>query len=138
MPRNHVDPALIEQLTKLTSLSKDDAIKIAKAGRLVNVPARWSLIWEKTPADHAYFILDGEVSISKDHQEIARLGAGEIIGEVAIVSKRLRTASVITDTPVQTLTFDSENIGWLCDEIPAVAQALQANTAQRLDTYQAS
>ncbi len=30
------------------------------------LPADWSLIWEKTPADKAYLIVDGEVSVRKD------------------------------------------------------------------------
>lgn len=133
MALGEADPKVVERLIELTSLNKRDATKIARAGRLVNVPAHWSLIWEKTPADHAYYLLEGEVSITRDQEEVTRLGPGEIIGEVAIVSKRLRTASVITQSPVQALTFDAEHVAWLSDEIPRVAEALKSNTAERLD-----
>lgn len=130
MAQDH--PDVIERLIELTSLPRADAAKVAQAGRLVNVPARWSLIWEKTPADHAYLLLSGEVSIMRDQKEVARLGPGEILGEVAIISRRLRTASVITEEPVTALTFDADRVRSLSEQIPAVAEALRSNTIERL------
>ena len=69
----------------------DEVQRIKNAGTFVTLPADWSPIWEKTPSDKAYILLSGEVSVRKDGQEIARLGPGEIIGEVGIVNHKLRT-----------------------------------------------
>ena len=60
----------------------DEVQRIKNAGTFVTLPANWSPIWEKTPSDKAYILLSGEVSVRKDGEEIARLGPGEIIGEV--------------------------------------------------------
>ena len=59
--------------------TRSSAIK--NAGTFVTLPADWSPIWEKTPADKAYILLSGEVSVRRDGKEIARLGPGEIFGE---------------------------------------------------------
>lgn len=121
----------IKELT--TTLSDADIRAVAAAGRVVNVPAGWALIWEKTPADNAYFILDGEVSIRRDKQEIATLGAGDFIGEVAIINDQLRSASVITTTEVTALNISAEAGRALAEKIPAIEVALRATSAQRLE-----
>ena len=63
----------------------DEVDRIKNAGTFVTLPADWSPIWEKTPADKAYILLSGEVSVRRGGEEIARLGPGDIIGEAAIV-----------------------------------------------------
>lgn len=127
------DPMVVNRLKELTSLSDAEIGEVAKAGRVVHLPAHWSLIWEKTPADAAYYILEGEVSIQRDHKEIAALGAGDFIGEVAIVSHQLRTASVVTKTEVTALNFSAELGAELAARIPRIGEAIRASTAQRLE-----
>ena len=127
------DPAVVRRLKELTSLSDDEAGEVAKAGRVVHLPSHWALIWEKTPADAAYYILEGEVSIQRNHEEIATLGAGDFIGEVAIVSHQLRTATVLTNTAVTALNFSAQNVADLAERIPSIGEAIRASTAQRLE-----
>ena len=78
-------PEKLEQLNRLEDLSNKDLKTVIDKGRHVRLPANWSLIWEKTPADKAYLIVDGEVSVRKGKEEVARLGPGDVIGEMAIV-----------------------------------------------------
>ncbi|MEO6470908.1 MAG: cyclic nucleotide-binding domain-containing protein [Aeromicrobium sp.] len=127
------DKEVINRLKELTTLSDSEINEFAKAGRVVHLPAGWGVIWEKTPADAAYYILDGEVSIQRGHQEIATLGAGDFIGEVAIVSHQLRTASVVTTTKVTMLNFSADVARELAAKIPAIGQSIAASTAQRLE-----
>ena len=94
-------------------------------GRHVRLPANWSLIWEKTPADKAYLIVDGEVSVRKGGNEVARLGPGDVIGEMAIVGHKLRSASVVSLTPLEVIHFTKESLQELIDEVPAFAEAIR-------------
>ena len=131
--RHATDPEVVKRLKELTSLSDDEIGAVAKAGRVVHLPAHWALIGEKTPADAAYYILEGEVSIQRNHEEIANLGAGDFIGEVAIVSHQLRTATVLTKTAVTALNFSAELAVGLAERIPGIGEAVRASTAQRLE-----
>ena len=54
-------PEKLEKLNRLEDLSDEDLKTVIDKGRHVHLPANWSLIWEKTPADKAYLIVDGEV-----------------------------------------------------------------------------
>lgn len=130
--RNAPDPTVIKRLKELTNLSDAEINEVAKAGRVVHLPAHWSLIWEKTPAHAAYYILEGEVSVQRNHEEIATLGAGDFIGEVAIISHQLRTASVVTKSAVTALNFSAELAVDLAARIPSIGEAIRASTAQRL------
>lgn len=131
--RNAPDKNVVERLRQLTSLSDSEINEVAKAGRLVHLPANWTLIWEKTPADSAYYILEGEVSIQRNRDEVATLVAGEFIGEVAILNHKLRNASVVTKTPVTALNFTAELGRALAENVPAIGDALRANSAQRIE-----
>ena len=103
--------------------------RISGAGRGVKLPEGWSPIWEDTPADKCYIILDGTVSIRRDGAEIAQLGPGDIVGETAIMGGKLRTASVVALTPLETIHLTDDVLRELDGEWPAFHQAL-ADVAQ--------
>ncbi len=104
---------------------------IAEAGSAFNAPAGRSLIWAKTPADKAYIILSGEVDIKLPEGRTIRLGAGDIVGEKAIIEHKLRSATVISVTPLEVLHFTDEKVRELYDTIPVFREALDATLASR-------
>ena len=124
----------IGQVAIFEQLSDAELKKIAKAGSRVHLPANWSLIWEKTPADKAYIVLDGELSVRKNGKEIAQLGAGDIVGETAIVNHKLRNASVVSTTEVDVLHFTREAVEQLCRDIPTFSKALESAAEGRVGT----
>lgn len=128
----HASQTHLTRLDQFANLSQADVEMIAAHGTEVNVPADWSLIWEKTPADKAYIILEGEVSVRRDGNEIARLGPGDTVGEAAIVSHRLRSASVVSLTPLRVLHFTSDAVRELIDSVPTFAAALERTTRERM------
>ena len=125
-------PEKLAGLNRLEALDDDDLATVVRAGRHLHLPANWSLIWEKTPADKAYLIVDGEVSVRKGGQEVARLGPGDVIGEMAIVNHKLRSASVVSLTPLEVIHYTKESLERLLDEVPAFGAALRDTTAHRL------
>lgn len=105
--------------------------KVKAAGTKVRIPEGWSPIWESTPADKAYIVLSGEVSVRHRGEEIARLGPGEIIGEAAIMNRSLRTASIVAATPLELLHFTADALARLMEEIPSFKKALEDTAATR-------
>lgn len=104
---------------------------ISASGTRVNLPQGWSPIWEDTPADKAYIILSGTVSVRKDGQEIARLGAGDIVGEAAILNRSLRTASIVALTPLELIHLSAEALQRLSVEMPSFHAALDQVARER-------
>jgi CRP/FNR family transcriptional regulator, cyclic AMP receptor protein len=110
--------------------------RISATGRRVRLPEGWSPIWKDTPADKAYIILEGKVSVRRDGQEIAQLGSGDIVGEAAIVGQKLRNATVVALTPLDTIHLTDETLRELDAEWPAFHQALVDVAQSRLDSAQ--
>jgi len=115
--------------TFFEKFTPEEVAKISGVGRRVKLPEGWSPIWEDTPADKAYILLSGTVSIRHDGQEIAQLGAGDIVGEAAIMGGTLRTASVVALTPLDAIHLTDETLRELDAEMPSFHQAL-AEVAQ--------
>ncbi len=128
-----LDTGKLASINRLEKLSDPELIAVISAGRHVHLPADWALMSEATPADKAYLIVDGEVSVRKAGAEIARLGPGDVIGEIGIVNHKLRTASVVSLTPLEVIHFTREALEKLLTEVPAFGDALRDTTAERLD-----
>ncbi|MDN5892849.1 MAG: cyclic nucleotide-binding domain-containing protein [Nocardioides sp.] len=114
------------------TLTPAELATVHARGTRLTVPAGWSLIWERTPADKAYLIVAGEVTIRRRSVEVGRLGPGDIVGEMAIVNHKLRTATVVAASPLEVLHFTAEVIEELCAKIPALRDALTATATERL------
>lgn len=124
--------ARVESMTRFAHLNKEQIHRIVEHGTYLTIPQDWSLMMENTAADKAYLILDGEVSVRHGKDEIARLGSGAMIGEIALVAHKLRTATVVSITPLEVLHFTAEGLQELEDEIPDFRKALEGLTAERL------
>ncbi|WP_134765733.1 cyclic nucleotide-binding domain-containing protein [Nocardioides sp. 1609] len=118
--------------TFFDSFSAREIAQISAHGRRVRLPEGWSPIWERTPADKAYIILDGSVSVRRGGTEIARLGAGDIVGEAAIVGRSLRTATVVALTPLSAIHFTDTDINELLEELPGFRDKLVAVVESRV------
>jgi CRP/FNR family cyclic AMP-dependent transcriptional regulator len=113
------------------TFTPQEVARISAAGRHLTLPQGWSPIWENTPADKAYILLDGTVSVRRNGQEIAQVGSGEIFGEAAIVGHSLRTASIVALTPLEVIHFTDEDVRELIEEMPSFKAALDEVTKSR-------
>lgn len=115
------------------SFRPQEVARISAAGTRVRLPEGWSPVWESTPADKAYIILSGEVSVRRGGTEIARLGAGDIMGETAIVNHTLRTATLVALTPLELIHLTDDAVRRLSEQLPAFRQALEEVVLARRD-----
>ena len=117
----------------LDGLEPADVRRVLAAGNELTLPQGWSPIAERTPADKAYLITEGEVSVRKGGVEIATLGPGSVVGEGAIVNRTLRSASVVALTPLKVVHFTRATIEDLVEQVPSCGAALRAAAAGRLE-----
>lgn len=129
--KNHEIEGL-RKVARLDGLDDKQLRAIADAGTRVHLPANWSLMAETTPADKAYVILSGEVAVRQKGRTVATVGAGNIIGEVGIMERRLRTASVVSLTELDVIHFTNADLARLADQIPAFGEAVHATADEHL------
>jgi CRP/FNR family transcriptional regulator, cyclic AMP receptor protein len=121
----------LDHIDRFSGLSDDEVQKIASTGTYVTVPAEWALMGEGTSADKAYLLISGEVSVRRDGEQVAKLGPGDIFGEMGIVNHKLRTATVISLTRLECLHFTRQQIEELEQEIPSFREALESSAESR-------
>jgi CRP/FNR family transcriptional regulator, cyclic AMP receptor protein len=89
----------------LSTLDDSDVEWMIRNGRKVMVAAGATLIRFGRQVDCLYFVLDGMFSVVSDPmggKEVARLSAGEVLGEMSFVDSRPPSATVraIVESPV--------------------------------------
>ena len=120
--------------TFFSMFTPQEIAKISSSGTRVSLPEGWSPIWKDTPADKAYIILSGSVSVRIKGEEVAVLGPGDIMGEQAILNHSLRTASLVALTPLDLIHLTSETLTKLYIEMPSFHNALEKVAAERFGT----
>jgi CRP-like cAMP-binding protein len=103
-----------------------DLKKLTRESAETSVPAGWALIQDETPGDACYVILSGEAKVTKGGDSIATLGTGDIVGEVALLTTGLRTASVIAVTQLSLLHIKSDAFAHLLEQRPDLRDKLKA------------
>lgn len=107
------------------------AEKFIAASRVVKVPAGELVVRQGVLGHEMYLILNGaaEVRRSAGGQPctIATLGKGQIFGEMAFVTRRARTASVLALTDLEVLVLSQQFIQGLTKTMPATVIQILLN-----------
>ena len=96
-----------------------------------------TLVCEGEVAGSVYYMVGGTLSVSKHddfrgEQALGRITAGSVVGEMALVLNRPRTATVSAIDDVETLRLEIETLRALAATNPSVDRALRRYTQQRL------
>lgn len=104
---------------------------LAAAGRVVHLPAGWALMSEDTPADSCYVLFGGAAEVRHAGQVVAALGAGDLVGEAALVQQRRRNATVVSVKEVRALRLSYDDLTTLFAKHPGVEQAFKVEWDKR-------
>jgi CRP-like cAMP-binding protein len=79
-----------------------------------------------------FLIVAGAASVVRDGKVLAKLGPGEFFGELSLLDRRPRMASVVADEPTSCLALSSWDFEQLLETEPGVALAVLKEVARRL------
>ena len=77
-------------------------------------------------------IIEGNATVSRHGRKVASLGAGDAFGELALLDKAPRNATVTAQTDMEVVVLGQREFGGLIDEVPGFARKLLAGMARRL------
>jgi CRP-like cAMP-binding protein len=91
---------------------------------------------EGDPGDKFYVIQAGEIELTRDGPErarvVARLGPGDFFGELGVMLGRRATSRAVAVRPTRLLELDRETLEAMCLEQPAIAMRLLRVVVARL------
>ena len=132
------DVRRLREFSTFDKFSDHELQRLVRTARHESRSTPWPLIHERTPSDACYVLLTGEAGVYVGRDLIATLGPGEVIGESAIRSGKLRSATVTTTGPAEALRIDRDDLAALLDELPALREAMDATIARHTSvTYAA-
>jgi CRP/FNR family transcriptional regulator, cyclic AMP receptor protein len=125
----------IEHLAKIplfTSLSRKELALLAKLCDEVTVRAGKVLVKQGTVGYECFVIVEGEALVERDGRGITNLGAGAYFGELALLDKGPRSATVTAATDMTVLVMGPREFTSALDAIPNLSQKLLASLARRI------
>jgi len=125
----------LDQLGRIwlfSACSKKDLTTIGRAADEVAVPAGRVLTEEGKPGHEFYLILLGEASVKRGRRKVATLGPGRYFGELSLLDKGPRSATVVADTDMTLLVLGQREFTGVMGESPSVAQKMLGAMAGRL------
>jgi len=116
--------------------SKRDLQRISRLGTEARFPAGRVLMEEGAVGREFLVLFDGRAAVRRSGRKIATLGAGDFVGEIALLDGGPRTATVVTETDVVAEVFDRSEFRSLLLGTPELALRVLAGTAARLRELQ--
>jgi CRP-like cAMP-binding protein len=122
----------LAEVSLFSACSRKDLEKIARASDEVDVKAGRVLVEEGHNGHEFFLILEGKATVSRGGDTIARLTPGQYFGELALLDKGPRNASVVADTDMKLLVLGQREFLGVLDEVPGLAYKLLRTMAGRL------
>jgi len=81
---------------------------------------------------YEFFVIeDGGAEVLRDGERIAELGPGDFLGEMGIVEKAVRNATVVTTAPSRVIVMSEQAFRSMSRTNPEVASKISAAVEQR-------
>jgi CRP-like cAMP-binding protein len=129
------DPAKIALIAHVALFAHCDRRELGHIARLMDeheVAEGTVLTEQGGPAGDFLVIIEGEAVVSRDGEEIARIGEGDFFGELSLLDGGPRTATVTAASPMFVLALPPDRLEELVTKHPTVALTMLRTLAARL------
>jgi CRP/FNR family cyclic AMP-dependent transcriptional regulator len=112
--------------------------RVALVMNPIHVSAGDVVCAEGEPGHEFYVIADGEAEIERGGHTVAKLGPGDHFGELAVLDRGPRSATVRALTDARLYVLHEQSFTAVLNEVPALAQKLLSALASRLREAESS
>ena len=127
---SHLDK--LADVPLFSACSRKDLKRIAKASDEVEVKSGRVLVDQGKTGHEFFLILDGTATVRRNDRKVAELGPGSYFGELALLSREPRDASVVASSDMKLLILGQREFTGLIDSVPGLASKILAIMAKRL------
>ena len=124
-------------MTSVTDFAPQGLFAVLEGAALERLPQERvrrgeTLIAEGSGADAMYLVQTGRFRVERGGVDLAEIGPGSVIGEIAFFTGEPRTADVIAARDSVVLKVTQDDYRALCTENPSLARAISGELARRL------
>lgn len=129
-------PGMLRRVKALATMNDQQLGRFVKIMEVVTVEAYAVLVQQGTPGDSMYAVLDGEMRarllVEGKETELARLGPGDVFGEMSLFDGGLRSADIVANSRSTLLRISSDRFNKICREQPEIAAPFLFELAKTL------
>lgn len=132
MLRKDAKVELLKRVPLFSRCNKKQLAAIANVADLIDVPANTQLIREGALGREFMVIVEGAVDVKRKGRQIASLGPGDFIGEVALICGGPRNATVTTTRDTSLLAITDRQFWQLLEQVPEMRSSVIRALGERL------
>ena len=125
----------IEHLARVplfSQCSKEELRRLAGRTTDIRAEAGQVLIRERQGAYEFFVIFEGHAEVTRHGATVAKLGPGDFFGELGLLDRSLRDATVTALTPMEIIVMSQWDFEAAVSEAPRMTRKLLAGMAHRL------
>ena len=123
---------LIRQVPLFSRCTRKELAEVASIADEVDLPADRVLMREGERGREFFVLLEGSAEVHRNGRRINQLRDGDFFGEIALVSRSVRTATVTTSEPSRVLVITDQAFRALLDHAPQIQIRVLEALADRL------
>lgn len=115
-----------------SACSKVELKNLTKRTNDIKVDAGQVIIREHQGAYDFFVVFEGQAEVTRDGKRVAVIGPGDFFGELALLDRGLRDATVTALTPMEIIVLPQWDFEQALDEAPRMTRNLLTGMARRL------
>ena len=123
---------LIKGVPLFASASKQELTEIASIADEIDLPEGKVLINEGDTGREFFVLIEGTGEVSRGGKKVASIGPGDFFGEISLIAKTPRNATITTTSPVRALVITDRAFRQLLDHSPQIQIGVLTALAERL------
>ena len=123
---------LLKGVPLFAGCSKTELRELAVIADEVDLREGFVLTREGKPGHEFVVIVDGTARVTREGRKLADLGPGDWVGEIALLTKSTRTATVTTTSHARVLVVTDRGFRRLVEAMPSIAMKVLTSVADRL------
>jgi CRP/FNR family transcriptional regulator len=129
---------LLRKVPLFSSCTNKELAAIAGAGKSVRHEAGYVICHEGQTGHGLHVVIAGETRVEVGGRTRRRLGPGAFFGEIALLDRGPRTATVVAETPVETFVLPVWNFRSIVKAQPGLAFKLLEEVCRRVRSSETS
>lgn len=123
---------LIKRVPLFKAASKGELEQIASIADEIDLPEGKQIIKEGETGREFIVLIDGTADVERAGEKIDTIGPGDFVGEIALIAKTPRNATITTTSPVRALVITDRDFRKLLDDAPEIQIGVLLALAERL------
>lgn len=123
---------LLKRVPLFAGCSKKELAEVAQLADELDLPEAREITREGAAGREFLVIVEGSAEVVRNGRAINKLGEGDFVGEIALVSGRPRTATVRTTGPAKVLVLDARSFRTLLRDVPTIQAKVLTELVARL------